>query len=111
MDPQNFLGKVEVEKSIQPLPRSDRKAPVLKPYKWYFISFHGHHAYPCRLIQIFSKPGLSKRIVAIEIPMKYESSRSYININGNRSNTKVSSHEVEEDEIGNTPEDAVRNQV
>lgn len=84
---------VKVDSSVLPLHYSQRKPVELVIGKEYYVSFGNHEAHRCELI---------------EIPEMYGGARIEVKIPNERGYT---THILFADEIGNTPEEAVLNEV
>jgi len=82
---------IKVDKSISPTPSTVRKEPVLAVGADYYVSFGNNIAYPCTLIEIIG--GSPKRI----------------RISKKDKGEIFGEHVLFSDEIGLTPEEAVRN--
>ncbi|HEX5155150.1 MAG TPA: hypothetical protein VFW07_27090 [Parafilimonas sp.] len=106
---KQFKNGQKVNSSVKPLPFSLRKEPVLKIGWGYYVSFFDNNVYPCTLLEIINE--FEKTEVKIEIPMKAQSRKGYLDSNGVRNNHWKQTHILYATEIGLTPEDAVRNQA
>lgn len=104
----NYEGKIKVKSSIKPLTRDKRKAPELKEGQTYYVSFGNNNVYPCTLTKIINE--YSETEVEIEIPHKRSKKRIRLQ-NGTITHYGTSSHILYTNEIGATPEDAVKNSV
>ena len=82
---------VRVDKSISPTPSTVRKEPTLTVGADYYVCFGNNIAYPCTLIEIIG--GSPKRI----------------RISKKDKGEIFGEHVLFSDEIGLTPEEAVRN--
>jgi hypothetical protein len=93
-----MLGKVEVNKEIKPLDASKRKQPQLIIGNQYYVCFTAYDAYPCTLLEVLddAEDGLKHIKIAIK---------------RNSETTRLSEHHLFSDEIGRTPEEAVKNKV
>lgn len=106
---KEFQGRIKVSNEIKPLPLKARKTPKLIIGGNYYVSFGTNNAYPCTLVEIITE--FSKTEVRVEIPEKPRSKKGFIDINGNRSYNWKSTRVLYQDEIGSTPEEAVKNEV
>lgn len=84
---------IRVDKQITPIHYSKRKEPVLQVGADYYVSFGNNIAYPCTLNEVIE--GSPKKIVI----SKYDNGKLFGN------------HVLFSNEIGQTPEEAVRNSV
>ncbi len=100
---------IKVDKSVKPIHYKNRKPVELLIGKEYFVSFGSNKVKRCNLIEI-DKEGNRERIT-IEIPVKPQSPKGFIDGDGNISHHWVDTHHLFADEIGNTPEEAVMNEV
>lgn len=107
MSMNNFLGKVKVPVKVKPIPYFKRPELNLYVGANYYVSFGKNEAYPCKLVAIDNE----REQIAIEIPVKSNSKRGIIGLNGQITYNRVSAHNLYKDEIGHTPEEAVRYQV
>jgi hypothetical protein len=82
---------IKVDKEITPIHYTKRTEPELKIGADYFVCFGNNVAYPCTLKEI--KEGRNKRVVIA----KYDKGKEF------------GEHVVFSNEIGLTPEEAVRN--
>lgn len=104
-----FYGAIQVDKAIKPQPRARRIQPDLKVGRDYFVSFLNNIAYPCILREIINEFGHTE--VRIELQYKTSSKKRFIGANGKINYRPTQTNIVRAEEIGLTPEDAVRNQV
>jgi hypothetical protein len=104
---KNYIGKIKVNSKIKPLKIKNRIKPTLEKDREYYISFGNNNAYPCRITEILQK----QNMVNINIKTKPMSKKGYIDLNGQVSHNWVSSHTIYMNEIGDTPENAVKNTV
>ena len=102
-------GRIKVDKKIQTLIRSKRKAPELNIGYDYFVCFHNNNVYPCTLIEIINEFKTTE--VRIEIPMKKLSAKGFMDSSGKISHRWMQQHIVLATSIGSTPEEAVKNMV
>lgn len=100
---------IKVDKKIKPISPSKRQVVNLVVGDEYYVSFGNNKVKRCKLIEIY-KEGSKERIV-VEIPVKPQSSKGFIDANGNISHHWVDTHTLFADEIGTTPEEAVINEV
>jgi hypothetical protein len=84
---------IKVEKDIAPIPLTERKEPTLTVGADYYVCFGNNIAYPCTLTEIIG--GSPKRI----------------RIRKQDKGEVFGEHVLFSDEIGLTPEEAVRNEV
>jgi len=84
---------IKVEKEITPIHYSKRTEPVLQIGADYYVCFGNNIAYPCTLTKIIE--GTPKKIVI----SKYDNGKLF------------GEHTLFSNEIGQTPEEAVRNSV
>lgn len=82
-------GSVKVDKSIKPVHYKLRKAPKLEIGWKYFVSFSGHKAIPCILKEIHTDTPQLRVSVELSDGISY----------------------LYADELGLTPEEAVKNEV
>ena len=101
--------KIKVDKSIKPINPSKRKIVDLIVGNEYYVSFGNNNVKRCKLIEIY-KEGRRERIV-IEVPVKPRSAKGFIDREGNISHHWADTFTLFADEIGNTPEEAVINEV
>lgn len=105
---KQFLGKIKVPAGIRPITGSERIAPELEVGKGYYVCYGNNNVYRCRLSEIINE--FAKTEVRILLPLKH-SHRKFIGQDGK---WQYSEHEemiVYADEIGSTPEEAVRHTV
>src|ERR1700740_1176698 len=102
-------GRIKVAASIKPLPVEKRTIPEIVLGGNYYVSFGSNDAYPCTVSQIINE--FSKQEVKIEIPAKPLSKKGCRDANGVIRHSWTESHTLYVDEIGFTPQDAVRNTV
>jgi len=82
---------IKVDKEITPIHYTKRTEPVLTAGAGYYVCFGNNIAYPCTLKEIIE--GRNKRVVIT----KYDN------------NQQSGEHVLFSNEIGQTPEEAVRN--
>ena len=82
---------IKVDKNVAPIPFEQRREPALTVGANYYVCFGSNVAYPCTLVEIIQGPPKRVRI----------SKKDKGEIFGE--------HVLFSDEIGLTPEDAVRN--
>jgi hypothetical protein len=82
---------VKVDKDITPIHYTKRTEPELKAGEDYYVCFGNNIAYPCTLKEIIE--GRNRRVVI----RKYDNGREF------------GEHVLFSNEIGKTPEEAVRN--
>ena len=82
---------IKVDKDITPIHYTKRTEPELKIGEDYWVCFGNNIAYPCTLKEIIE--GRNKRVVIT----KYDNDKTF------------GEHVVFSNEIGRTPEEAVRN--
>ena len=104
---KDYIGKIKVASKVKPLKTKDRIAPALIEGENYYISFGNNNVYSCKLVKILTE----RNMVNIEIRTKPKSKKGYKDLNGEISHDWKSAHTVYMDEIGNTPENAVKNTV
>jgi hypothetical protein len=83
---------IKVDKEITPIHYTQRAEPELKVGEDYYVCFGNNIAYPCTLKEILGT-GRNKRVVIT----KYDNDQRF------------GEHVVFSNEIGRTPEEAVRN--
>lgn len=105
---KEYEGRVKVSTSIKPLLRKDRVAPKLKVGGIYFVSFGTNNAYPCFLKEIINTSSNTEVKVEILIKPRYRNQLLYP---GYKVKILSRIHLLYANEIGITPEDAVRNCV
>ena len=105
----NFEGRIKVKGSIKPSPVKDRMKPSLYVGQPYYVCFGNNNAYPCELIEVINE--FAETEVRIKIPQKSRSKKGFIDREGNRTQIGSSTHILYANEIGLTPEDAVKNTV
>lgn len=103
---KEFYGRIKVDKKIKPLRISERKAPNLVVGENYYVSFGSNDAYPCKLLEIDNK----NSIPAVTISIELKSLSRELDINGQKIRNK-NIHVLDTNEIGDTPESAVLNEV
>jgi hypothetical protein len=101
--------KIKVDKKIKPIPFTKRTAVELVVGKEYFISFGNNVVKHCVLTKISDITDLQQ--ITIDIPIKPRSKKGFIDINGLISHNWTSTHCIYADEIGMTPEEAVKHEV
>lgn len=84
-----WKNAVKVDKSIKPIHYKLRKAPELHVGERYYVSFGNHRAVPAKLIEIDTERP------QVRVTVDTENGESYLYA----------------DELGNTPEEAVVNEV
>ena len=99
----NPLQLIEVNKKIKPVHPRERKIPKLVQGGHYYVSFGDQVAAPCVLEALSTEA--DKTFIQIAIPCSVQSSKGRMISDGK------SRHNLFADEIGLTPEDAVRNGV
>jgi len=104
---KEFRYRVKVRQQIKTLPRKERVAPELDSSKKYYISFGSNWAYPCFLHEIVNEFDRTEVRVKIKVKEQY----AYFRQNGKMTYDPYEEHLVYANEIGLTPEDAVRNSV
>lgn len=100
---------IKVDKSVKPIKPSKRQTANLVVGNEYYVSFGSNKVKRCKLIEIYQE-GSKERIV-VEIPVKPQSAKGFIDGDGNISHHWVDTHTLFADEIGFTPEEAVINEV
>lgn len=103
----NQWDKIKVDKRIKPIHYKKRKPIRLTIGDKYYVSFGSNLVSRCTLIEI----DIIKGKITIEIPTRPKSPKGYKTIDGKISHHWVSTHVLFPDEIGLTPEEAVRNTV
>lgn len=106
----SVIGRQKVKGDIKPLHHSKRKAPKLVVGGEYFVCYVNNDTYPCVVTAIVENPG-GKAKVDIEIPVRAESKKGFIDAEGNVSHHWVVKKTVYADEIGLTREEAAENKV
>jgi hypothetical protein len=104
---KEFRYRVKVPTQIKTLPRSQRVAPALKKGEKYYISFGNNWAYPCFIYEVVQEFERTEVRVKIKVKEQY----AYFRQNGKMTYDPYEEHLVYANEIGITPEDAVRNSV
>lgn len=102
-------GRIKVNDNIKPLPVGKRLTPKIELGQNYYVCFGLNNAYPCTVIEI--KDELETQQIVIEIPMKPQSKNGFIDKNGERSHKWRQTNVLYTNEIGLTPEEAVKNTV
>jgi RNA recognition motif-containing protein len=92
---KTYEERVYVDEHISPLPKEQRTAPLLKIGGEFYVSFGSNGAYRCQVTDVIKEEAKTKVKVVLppELPMLKSTPVLY------------------EDEIGATPEEAVRNAV
>ena len=108
--PSGAIGKVKIDESVKPVHFKERTGPALAIGAPYFVSFGGNITYPCVLTNIIISDGYPDR-VEIEVPIKPRSDKGFTDVDGTVSHKWVSKHALYADEIGQTREEAVINEV
>lgn len=98
---------IKVDQKIKPIHYRARKPIELITGNAYYVSFGNNKVNHCTLIEINEK----ENIIIIEIPIKPQSKKGYMDNNGNISHHWVDIYFLFPDEIGRTPEEAVMHQV
>lgn len=104
----DFKKRIKVDVMVKKKPRSERTIPELTIGETYYISFGANWAYPCILKEIIQEHNEPE--VTVEIEKKPLKKKVY-DIEGNIIKRPVSVHTVHFNEIGETPEHAVENEV
>lgn len=100
---------IKVDKKVKPIHYSLRNAIELIIGNEYYVSFGSNKVKRCTLIDIDKEEG---RVgITIEIPVKPQSTKGFIDTNGNISHHWVDTHHLFADEIGITSEEAVIHEV
>lgn len=100
---------IKVDKKIKPIHYSMRTIVELIVGNEYYVSFGSNKVKRCTLIEIDTEEG--RNGITVEIPIKPQSKKGFIDVNGNISHHWVDTHHLFSDEIGTTPEEAVINEV
>ncbi|MCP9752334.1 hypothetical protein [Ferruginibacter sp. HRS2-29] len=106
----SVIGREKVKGDIKPLHYNKRTAPELVVGGEYFVCYVNNDTYPCVVTAITHNP-TGKDKVDIEIPVRAESKKGFIDADGNISHHWVAKKTVYADEIGLTREHAVENRV
>jgi hypothetical protein len=104
---KEFRYRVKVKPSVKSLPWSQRITPDLKKAEKYYISFGNNWAYPCFIDEIINEFALTEVRVKIQVKDQY----AYFREKGRMTYDPYEERLVYANEIGKTPEDAVRNSV
>lgn len=102
-----FWGKIKVPSKIKPILRKDRITPELKENNRYYICFGNNNVYPCRLLAVVNKFDQTEVKVQFRVKPRFAKFRK----NGITTYEPYVEHLVYANEIGETPEEAVRNMV
>lgn len=105
---REYVGRVKVKNSIHPLMRKNRKIPKLEIGHSYYVSFGTNNAYQCTLNKIINDSSTTEVVVEIPIKPRYQNQYLYP---GCKVKIISRTHRLYSNEIGITPEDAVRNCV
>lgn len=100
---------IKVDKKIKPIHYSLRTTVKLIVGNEYYVSFGSNKVKRCTLVEIDTEGGRTG--ITIEIPIKPDSKKGFIDSEGNISHHWVDTHHLFADEIGTTPEEAVINEV
>ena|SRR5258708_8162386 len=104
---KEFRYRIKVSSKVKAMPRSLRTTPDLKKGEKYYVSFGSNWAYPCLLHEIVKEFERTEVRIKIKVKDQYAHFRQ----NGRMTYDPYEEHLVYADEIGLTPEDAVRNTV
>lgn len=104
---RDLLYGVKVNDAIKPVMSRKRTVPNLIIGNDYYVSFENNNAYPCTLVKIINE--YDRTEVMIEIKARVP--RNGYMAGGVRKFSRVQRNTVYANQIGISPEDAVRNQV
>lgn len=104
---KEFKYGTKVSPKIKTVPKSQRITPELKTGKIYYVSFGGNWAYPCHISEIVQEFAQTE----VRIKIRVKEKNAYFRKNGPMTYDPYEEHLVYANEIGQTPEDAVRNAV
>lgn len=104
---KEFRYPIKVNSKIRTISRKERTEPELKLGSKYFVSFGTNYAYPCFLTAIINEFEQTE----VKIKVQIKENISYFRKDGQLAYYPFQEHLLYANEIGNTPEDAVRNSV
>lgn len=104
---KEFPYPIRVSSKIKTILRKDRLVPELKIGNKYYVSFGTNCAYPCFLVEIINQFERTE----IKIKIQVEDDLAYFRRDGKLIYEPFQMHILYANEIGSTPENAIRNAV
>lgn len=104
---KELSGRIKVNRNIKSVPRANRITPELKMWSIYYVCFANNNVYPCRISEIIKEFDQTEVRIKISTKPKYSKYRSGSQVIYN----PFEEYLVYANEIGITPEDAVKNMV
>jgi hypothetical protein len=106
---REYAGLIRVRSSVKPLPKQARRPIELAFGEQYYVSFGANNAYPCRLIAILDE--FSTREIKVAVDYKPQYCCWGRDENHQRIWYTSNEHILFPNEIGQSPEEAVRHEV
>lgn len=104
---EKYFGKSEVKGNIKPLPVAKRKIPHLILGSTYYISFGRNISYMCTLLEIINEFGCQE----VKVQRQGKASKMIHKMDGTKSQYFTQENILYSNEIGETPEESILNQV